>query len=56
MSGQILIIFFHFAVIPVLHAKRVDSDQTPRIAASDPGLRCLLKFFFGTLGIDGLSF
>ena len=40
MSGYFLIIPC-FIEIPVFDANSVDPDQTPRSAASDPGLHCL---------------
>ena len=31
----------HLLLLPLFYANRVDPDQTPRSAASDPGLHCL---------------
>ena len=41
VSGSYLLLPW-FTEIPVLNANSVDPDQTPRSAASDLGLRCLL--------------
>ena len=40
--------------MPVLNASSSDPDQTPRSAASDLCLHCLLMLFFVVLGIKGL--
>ena len=41
MSGKFLLLSC-FVEISELNANSVDPDQTPRIAASDLGLQCLL--------------
>ena len=45
----------YFVEITVIHENSVDPDQTPRSAASDMGLPCLLMSFLWTLGINGLK-
>ena len=40
----------------VINANSVDSDHTPRSAASDLGLHCLPCPINGTLGTNGLIY
>ena len=46
-----LVYYYHFYLIlrsiQLSHANSADPDQTPRVAASDLGLHCLLKSLFG---------
>ena len=53
-----LVIFFIINIsyrIPVLNANSIDTDQTPRPAASDLDLDCLSLSISGTLFINELS-
>ena len=48
----VFIINICFIEIPVVNANSEDPDQTPRSAASDLGLHCLLIIFFGVYRLE----
>ena len=58
IRGVWLVVFFLspcFIEIPVFNANSVDPDQTPRSAASDLGLHCLLmSLLWDAIGLNGL--